>query len=307
MSLARGPVSRLESGSTDDSDVDSGLSACVLRVASFNVQTGISTSCYRDYITGSWRHIWPTTKRLPNLNRIAHLLKPFDLVGLQEVDGGGTRSHHIVQTQYLAEHGGFAYWHNQINRRFGNIALHSNGLLSRFRPDGVHGYKLPGLPGRGALLARFGKDPQQSLYLCILHLALGQRARLRQIRFVSELISDLPHLILMGDLNCEPSSPELQLLTASTQLCDPMCELKTFPSWRPQKMLDHILVTSSLAVRKIRVLDFACSDHLALAMEIQLPKALPCPIRQRMTLPATGDNRHTDHNARQKAVIAARP
>ena len=283
--------------SRDDTTVTEGeadshlLPACVVRLASFNIQTGISTSCYRDYITGSWRHVWPSSKRLPNLNRIAHLLRPFDLVGLQEVDGGGARSHHIVQTQYLAEHAGFAFWHNQINRRFGNIALHSNGLLSRFRPDSLHDYKLPGLPGRGALLARFGRDPQQSLHLCILHLALGRRARLRQIRFISERIRNIPHLVLMGDLNCEPNSPELQLLTASTQLCDPMCEVKTFPSWRPQKMLDHILVTPSLMVRKVRVLDFACSDHLPIAMEIQLPDSLPCPVRQRAVVPAVHPSR----------------
>lgn len=282
-----GPAASPDHGSIPDQDSDcASLPACVLRLASFNVQTGISTSCYRDYLTGSWRHIWPSSKRLPNLNRIAQLLRPFDLVGLQEVDGGGARSHHIVQTQYLAEHAGYAYWHNQVNRRFGNIALHSNGLLSRFRPDSVHDFKLPGLPGRGALLARFGKDPRESLYLCILHLALSRRARLRQVQFVSELIRDLPHVILMGDLNCEPQSPELQMLTSSTQLGDPMCEMKTFPSWRPQKMLDHILVTPSLTVRKVRVLEFACSDHLPIAMEIQLPDSLPCPVRQRPVTPA---------------------
>lgn len=282
MSLASVATLSPQSGPVDEGDAKPEVvSTCVLQVASFNIQTGISTSSYRDYFTGSWRHIWPTTKRLPNLNRIALLLKPFDLVGLQEVDGGGTRSHQIVQTQYLAEEAGFAYWYNQVNRRFGNIALHSNGLLSRFRPDFVHGYRLPGLPGRGALLARFGKDRQHALHLCILHLALGRRARLRQIRFVSELISDCPHLILMGDLNCEPRSLELRFLTGSTQLCDPMCELKTFPSWRPRKMLDHILVTPSLGVRNVRVLDFACSDHLPIAMEIQLPDSLPCPIRHR--------------------------
>ncbi|RYU58436.1 EEP domain-containing protein [Methylolobus aquaticus] len=246
----------------------------VLQVASFNIQTGISTSSYRDYITGSWRHIWPSTKRLPNLNRIAQILKPFDIVGLQEVDGGGARSHHIVQTQYLAEHGGFAHWHNQVNRRFGNIALHSNGLLSRLRPDEVHDYKLPGLPGRGAVVARFGKPSKHALYVCVLHLALSRRARLRQVRFVSELISHFPNVILMGDLNCEPGSPELRLLAESTHLCDPMCDLKTFPSWHPDKMLDHILVTPSLRTEHVRVLNFPCSDHLPIAMDVRLPDGL---------------------------------
>lgn len=245
-----------------------------LKLASFNIQTGISTASYRDYITGGWRHLWPSQKRLPNLNRIAHLLRPFDIVGLQEVDGGGARSHNIIQTQYLAEHAGFPHWHNQVNRRIGNLALHSNGLLSRLKPDAVHDYKLPGLPGRGALLARFGRLGKPALYLCVLHLALGQRARLRQLAFVSDLIEDLPYVIVMGDLNCEPHSPELKLLTRSTQLADPAHEIRTFPSWRPHRMLDHILVTPGLKVEHVHAINFACSDHLPIAMDVQLPENL---------------------------------
>jgi endonuclease/exonuclease/phosphatase family metal-dependent hydrolase len=242
-----------------------------LKVASFNIQTGISTSSFQEYITGSWRHILPFTKRVFNLNRIAELLKPFDIVGLQEVEGGGARGRHIVQTEYLAKAGGFAYWHHQVNRRIGNIAVHSNGLLSRIKPDLIRDYNLPGLPGRGAIIARFGARPNEMFHVCVLHLALSRRARLRQLAFVSELITDLSHVILMGDLNCEPNSPEMKLLTTATRLCDPVCEIKTFPSWGPHKMLDHILVTPELEVGDLQVLNFACSDHLPIAMEIRLP------------------------------------
>jgi len=242
-----------------------------LRLASFNIQTGISTASYHGLITGSWRHIWPSRTRLPNLHRIAQLLKPFDIVGLQEVDGGGLRSHKIVQTQYLAEHGGFPHWHNQVNRHIGNIAQHSNGLLSRIKPHEVHDYKLPGIPGRGALLARYGKSGGHGLSVCVLHLALTRKARLRQLGFVGELLQDLPHAIVMGDFNCEPGSPELKLLTRNTELCDPACELHTWPSWQPKRMLDHILVTPSLKVEHVEVIHFPCSDHLPIAMEIELP------------------------------------
>ena len=267
-------TARARHDAAQPADIVTGALEQSLRLASFNIQTGISTSSYGDYVTGSWRHILPSSRRIPNLNRIAEVLKPFDVVGLQEVDGGGARSRHVVQTQYLADRAGFSYWHNQINRRIGNIALHSNGLLSRIRPDFVHDYKLPGLPGRGALMARFGDAKEQALYVCILHLALSRRARLKQLAFVVELIKDLPHVIVMGDLNCEPNSPELLMLTKATELTDPICELGTFPSWRPHKMLDHILVTSSLRVEQVRVLDFACSDHLPIAMDIRLPSPL---------------------------------
>ena len=244
-----------------------------LKLASFNIQTGINTSAYHEYVTGGWRHLLPSERRIPNLNRIAKLLAPFDLVGLQEVDGGGFRSHFIVQTEYLAHHAGFSHWHNQINRRFGNIALHSNGLLSRFKPTRVDDYHLPGMPGRGALIARFGNG-KNALTLCVLHLALSRNARLRQLAFVGELIHGLPHVILMGDLNCAHDSPEIRYLTRATRLCDPLWEVKTFPSWRPKLMLDHILVTPEIRVDKLWALNFPCSDHLPIAMHVSLPEGV---------------------------------
>jgi endonuclease/exonuclease/phosphatase family metal-dependent hydrolase len=253
---------------------DGGNAGEYLRLASFNIQTGIHTSCYREYITHSWQHIWPTDSRMRNLDRIAQMLRQFDVVGLQEVDGGGVRSHNVVQTEYLARHAGFPFWCNQINRRIGNLALHSNGLLSRLQPAFIHDYKLPGLPGRGALIARFGEHSQRSLYLCVMHLALSRQARLRQISFIGELIRDLPYVVLMGDLNFEPNSREMKKLVGATNLCDPSRELKTFPSWRPHRMLDHILVTPSLQVKSIRVINFTCSDHLPISMDIQWPSFL---------------------------------
>lgn len=245
-----------------------------LRLASFNIQTGISTASYRDMITGSWRHVWPSGKRQPNLNRIAQVLRPFDIVGLQEVDGGGLRSRGIVQTQYLAEHGGFPHWHNQVNRRMGRIALHSNGLLSRLKPHSLHDYKLPGLPGRGAVLARYGRHREEALHVCVLHLALTRRARMIQLGFVGELLKGLPHAIVMGDFNCDPESPELRLLTQATLLCDPASVVHTWPSWQPRRMIDHILVTPSLRVEHMQALHFPCSDHLPIAMDILLPEGL---------------------------------
>jgi len=245
-----------------------------LKLASFNIQTGISTAAYHEYLTGGWRHLFPSSRRMANLNRIAKLLAPFDLVGLQEVDGGGSRSHFIVQTEYLAHQGGFSHWHNQVNRRIGNIALHSNGLLSRLRPFSVEDYALPGMPGRGMLVARFGKRPETALYVCVAHLALSRRARLKQLAFVGEIIRDLPHVIFMGDLNCAHDSPEIRYLVASTRVCDPLREVKTFPSWRPKVMLDHILVTPEIRVDKLRALNFPCSDHLPIAMDVTLPAGL---------------------------------
>ena len=268
------PIADLPEG-VNNTDGVGGLAGQVrLKLASFNIQTGIKTSAYHEYLTGGWRHIFPSNRRMGNLKRIADLLKPFDLVGLQEVDGGGARSHFIVQAEYLAESAGFTHWHNQINRRFGNIALHSNGLLSRLKPGKIADYSLPGMPGRGALLAQFGDEPASALHICVMHLALSRKARLKQLAFIAEIIHGLPHVVLMGDLNCAHDSPEIRHLTRTTRLCDPLFEVKTFPSWQPRIMLDHILVTPEIRVENLRAINFACSDHLPIAMEITLPEGL---------------------------------
>jgi endonuclease/exonuclease/phosphatase family metal-dependent hydrolase len=244
----------------------------LLRLASFNIQTGLTTSAYHEYVTGGWRHLLPSSRRLPNLARIAQLLNPFDIVGLQEVDGGGIRSHNIVQAQYLAHHANFPYWHNQVNRRFGKLALHSNGLLSRLKPSSVHDYKLPGFPGRGAIVARF-KVSGTFLNVCCVHLALSRRARLKQVDFLAELIGHLPYVVVMGDFNCEPGSLEIRHLVSRSHLTDPAQVLETFPSWRPQKSLDHILVGADLEIDNVRILDCKVSDHLPIAMDVRIPRS----------------------------------
>jgi endonuclease/exonuclease/phosphatase family metal-dependent hydrolase len=78
----------------------------------------------------------------------------------------------------------------------------------------------------------------------------------------------------MGDLNCGSDSPELAALLATTHLCEPAPGLFTFPSWRPDRQLDHILVSESLTVEKVQVLGHAYSDHLPIAMEVRLPREL---------------------------------
>jgi endonuclease/exonuclease/phosphatase family metal-dependent hydrolase len=245
-----------------------------LKLASFNIQTGIRTRRYEDYLLKSWQHLWPCDKRWVNLERIAEFLKPFDIVGLQEVDGGGARSHYVVQTEYLAKRAGFPYWHNQVNRRIGRLALHSNGFLSRLPPDRIYETPLPGLPGRGAIWARFGQG-QEALWLCVLHLALSPRARRRQLDFVAERLQGLAHVVVMGDLNCGTGAPEFSRFLARTGLVDPIPQARTFPSWRPKRKLDHILVSPGLRIEKMQVYDFICSDHLPIGVEIAVPETVP--------------------------------
>ena len=244
-----------------------------LRLLSFNIQTGIATSRYRHYLTHSWKHVLPCAERLETLDRVAALASEFDIVGLQEADAGSLRSGFINQTEYVADRAAFPYWYDQTNRNLGHLAQHSIGLLSRFRPDEITEVRLPGMiPGRGALCVRFGQG-QGALLLVIVHLALGARARARQFEALVDLIEGYPRVILMGDLNCRSESREMQWLLRRTDLIEPQPGLYTFPSWRPRRNIDHILVSSPIRVDSVRVLNHTISDHLPIAMDITLPAA----------------------------------
>jgi len=244
-----------------------------LSVLSYNIQAGIDTRTFRHYLTQSWKHVLPHRERMANLNRIAQILSQHDLVGLQEVDAGSLRSGFVGQTEYLAHRAGFPYWHQQVNRNIGALAQHSNGLLSRFRPTHLGEHRLPGLPGRGAILADFG-TPGAGLRVCIVHLALGRRSREVQLRFLADLVGHHPHVILMGDMNCSCESREVRRLMRDAGLHEPACDQKTFPSWRPMRRIDHILVSEGLAIRNARVLDYPLSDHLPISLEVELPSTV---------------------------------
>ncbi len=245
-----------------------------LRLLSYNVQVGISSTRPHHYFTNMWKHLLPASCRFRNLDRVAQLISDFDIVALQEIDAGSHRTGYVDLTEYLAEKAGFAFRHHQLNRDLGQIAQHGNGFLSRTLPAEVKEFRLPGMvPGRGALLVRYGHG-ENALVVMLIHLALGSRSRLQQLDYVAEVLSDYHHVVLMGDMNCSPGSAEMRHLFRRTRLCEPAQELHTFPSWRPNRSIDHILVTPELQVAQCHVLNHAYSDHLPVAMELILPPEL---------------------------------
>jgi endonuclease/exonuclease/phosphatase family metal-dependent hydrolase len=244
-----------------------------LSLLSFNIQTGVDTKDFHEYVTKSWKHLLPLRERISNLNRIAELVQTYDLVGLQEVDSGSLRTGFLDQTEYLAHRARFPYWYRQVNRSLGKIAQHSNGVLSRIRPHRVDEHKLPGLRGRGAMLVELQTN-SEPLLVCIMHLALGKRARRLQLSYISELVGEYSQLVVMGDFNCGTESNELQELIDSTHLQLPTEDLKTFPSWRPNRKFDHILVSEALHLKKTNVLEHTHSDHLPICVEIELPEGV---------------------------------
>ena len=256
-----------------------------LRLLSFNIQVGNSTQSYRHYLTRSWQHVLPHKGRATNLEKIGDLLNDFDLVALQEADGGSHRSGYVNQVKYLAQQGEFPYWYQQLNRNLGRLAQHSNGLLSRLRPTSIEDHPLPGPAGRGAILVRFGEG-DTALVVVIMHLALGAKTRNLQLAYVRELIGGYQHQVLMGDMNTHAKDLLQSSPLRDLGLLAPQMEA-TFPSWRPQRCLDHILLSPSLTLERVEVLNQPISDHLPVAVEIRLPGSVGVDLLPVLSPPAS--------------------
>jgi len=242
-----------------------------IRLLTFNIQVGIATEAYHHYLTRSWQHVLPHRQRRDNLDRIAELLRDYDVVALQECDGGSLRSGFVHPVQDLAEQGGFPYRRQQLNRNLGRIAQHSNGVLSRYRPLAVEEHRLPALiPGRGAMVAYYG-NPEDPLVLVLMHLSLSKGAQNRQLAYIRDLIAPYQHVVLMGDMNAHADQLLGQSPLKESDLVPLPDSAFSFPSWRPEKALDHILVSPSLDVHDTKVVSYPVSDHLPISMEIELP------------------------------------
>lgn len=242
-----------------------------VKLLSFNIQAGIGSQNYSDYITGSWKHLVAHPRSVETIEQIADVIRHFDVVGLQEVDGGSLRSRNMNQLVHLASLGDFEFWHQQLNRNLGRLGQFSNGFLSRVQPFEVSDHRLPGLPGRGAIMIKYG-HPIQPLVVVVAHLALGEKVRNTQLAYLAGLLEDYKYVVMMGDFNCRldhlDNSPLARLGLQTVQADN----LNTYPSWSPDRHIDHILLSPQLESRHTRVLsDCLLSDHLPLATEVMIP------------------------------------
>ncbi|MES2662490.1 MAG: endonuclease/exonuclease/phosphatase family protein [Pseudomonadota bacterium] len=242
-----------------------------LKLLSFNIQAGLNTQTFHEYAISGVRQFLPKAPQWGHLDAIAAVIQNYDVVGLQEVDGGSVRSGYLNQVHYLAGRAKFNYWHQQLNRNWGRFGQHSNGMLSQWIPHAVEEHRLPGLSGRGALIARFNCHAGE-LIIIIVHLALATDAQRKQIDYLAGIIREHSHVILMGDMNNDSQKILDFFKQHHIYLDTAKDKLMSYPSWSPQKSLDHIFISPTLKIVKAEVIDCRLSDHCPVALEIHLPK-----------------------------------
>jgi endonuclease/exonuclease/phosphatase family metal-dependent hydrolase len=211
-----------------------------------------------------------------------------DVVALQELDVGRTRSGGVDQPREIADRLGM---HLEFcSARECDGGRYGNAVLSRHPAENVRGACLP-QHGRGreprALQWVRIHAPVGSLNVLNTHLGLDVRERLLQTAAIlgKEWIDHARATgatVLCGDFNAAPRSAVYKQLTGwlrDAQLSSPQRGKPrgTFPSFLPLLRIDHVLVSPELTVREARVVSERpakiASDHLPIVVDLDLTEA----------------------------------
>lgn len=250
-----------------------------LRLLSYNMQLGIRSRHYGDYLAKSWRHLLPPVHPTQHLEPIAQRIRHHDIVALQEADSGSFRTRSLNLVRFLAERAEYPYWKLHNHRQLAGLARHAMGILSQLPLLEFRHHKLPGrVPGRTALHCELSTYHEggagEPVQLIVTHLALGESDRRHQLSYLHEVLGDSRLIVLMGDLNCETDELRRHPFFREREFLHHPEITPTFPSWQPKKILDHILVSPDLKIVGGGTVDFPWSDHLPVALSVELPPGL---------------------------------
>lgn len=234
------------------------------RLLSFNIQGGLATRHYRQYVTGAWRYVLPTRERQGNLERMAELMHDYDFVAIQEADAGSVRTQRRNLVAWLAAAAGFPHHGYAVTRDMGPLAQICLGFLSRVPVEHFGRYSLPGpIPGRGVLEVDVVPPALGATTVVITHMALGGAVRSRQLAHLAERLRGR-RAVVIGDFNERRDGLQRNGALRVAGLRAMANPPATYPSWRPRLSLDQVLVMPGLEVVSARAVPVFLSDHLPL-------------------------------------------
>jgi len=238
------------------------------KVISYNMQVAIGSHRLHHMLSHGLRYLFPHGQSLLNLRRIAELVADVDIVGLNEADAGSLRTGYLNQAEHISMLDAYVSCEQMITRDLGRVAQHSNSLLSRHAACKVVRHRLPKPnDGRGVLEVHYMVGGRK-LVVLVTHLSLVQRVRAAQLDYLADVVAQFESVVLMGDMNCSLQSAEMVRLLDNASLHGSPSHLTTFPSWRPRRAIDHILLSDNLSFVNYAVKSERLSDHLAVCAEV---------------------------------------
>ena len=199
-----------------------------------------------------------------DLGRTASVLRPIgaSLIALQEVDSVCMRSGSVDQSAVIAANLG-------MEHAFGAFMPYDGGrygmaVLSAFPIVEAHRHELPeGAEPRCALEVVVEYAPRRRLSFVSIHNDwTEERLRIPQVEALLRALSARRHpIILAGDFNTTRDGASLALLQAAGFVNDEK-RTATFPSTRPEKEIDFIMVKGFSSPAKVQVVvEGMASDH----------------------------------------------
>lgn len=203
-----------------------------------------------------------------------------DLVSLNEVDDGTTRSGHTNEPAYLAAATGLhpVYGPNLFGYDDGRFG---NAILSRYPVLDSRNTHLPvphGIEARGLLEATIRVGHRTIAFFSV-HLTQGRRRtwpRVREADAVARVVRAAPYpVILAGDLNSRPTTLPVRILRQyllDAQEYGGHGLGLTVPEGDPVNRIDYVLYDNHFAVvpGSTQVLPSASSDHRSVWTELVL-------------------------------------
>lgn len=203
-----------------------------------------------------------------------------DIVALQEVNrGSGTNgfTDDMLRLMIFLRPAGYRYW------EFGPAATpqYGNAIASRYPIVASQNvlYDTVVAEQRGVLAVRVKIGGRRLAVYCthLTHVEEASPARLEQVRqLLAVAVADMPRVI-MGDMNAEPTAPEISLLT--NQYTDAYAAAgggdpgHTYRADAPRSRIDYVFASSDLAVLDARVTTHeTASDHRAVVARISMAR-----------------------------------
>ncbi|SDT62599.1 Metal-dependent hydrolase, endonuclease/exonuclease/phosphatase family [Jiangella sp. DSM 45060] len=223
---------------------------------------------------------------LLNLQRVADVIKTegVDVVGLQEVDRHwGERSDFVDQAAWLADELDMhvVYGANldldpaqpgEPRRQYGTAILSERPIRDW---DNTYLPRYEGHEQRGLLRARINV---RGVWVSVYNTHLQHNdanERLEQVAAIEALMGEPDEsVVLLGDLNAVPSSPEIRELVddlVDTWEAAGVGDGNTYPAEDPNARIDYVLTSGDVIVRTAAVVSTDASDHLPAKAEVLLP------------------------------------
>jgi endonuclease/exonuclease/phosphatase family metal-dependent hydrolase len=263
-----GDAADAETASAADAAGQTDQTGQLFRAASFNIHHGVGVDGQLD------------------LERIATVIDDThpDVIGLQEVDRHlGKRSDFVDQATWLSDrldlHVVFGpnidadpRTPGAPRRQYGTATLSSH-RISEWRntplprPEGgeQRGLLEVVIELRGVSVRTFNTQLQNR----------SQAERLAQIATVRSIVAEAPEpVVLVGDLNAVPDSPEIAAITedlADSWVSAGRGDGFTFDAETPHGRIDYVLTSSDVVARAAAVVASDASDHLPVVADLVLP------------------------------------